>query len=139
MPWAGAVRSQVLRCSGAAEGVNLAGTELSVSTCSYGPIEFDVANSTYMAGLGSWAMDRSMATFRTFRPASGAGYSRLPDRSLDDALIDSLIEMRVVSLRRWAAKPSTAPIGIRNAPAAWIETLERFVRQWFSEDGETHR
>jgi Ser/Thr protein kinase RdoA (MazF antagonist) len=107
--------------------------------CGYGPIEFDVANSIYMAGFDSWAKDGSLATFRTFRPAFVAGYARLSDRRLDDALIDSLIEMRVVSLRRWAAKPSTAPIGIRNAPAAWIETLERFVRQWFSEDGETHR
>jgi Ser/Thr protein kinase RdoA (MazF antagonist) len=106
--------------------------------CGYGPIEFDVANSIYMAGFDSWAKDGSMATFETFRTAFVAGYARLSDRSLDDALIDLLIEMRVVSLGRWAANPSTAPIGIRNSPAAWIETLDRFVREWFSQDGEAH-
>jgi hypothetical protein len=43
-----------------------------------------------------------------------------------------------MALQRWAANPSEAPIGIRNSPAEWIETLGRFVREWFSEDGETH-
>ena len=106
--------------------------------CGYGPIEFDVANSIYTAGFDSWAEDGSMATFRAFRSAFVAGYSRSSDRALDDALIDSLIDTRVMALRRWAANPSAAPIGIRNSPVGWIETLERFVREWFGEDGETH-
>lgn len=106
--------------------------------CGYGPIEFDVANSIYMVGFDSWAKDGSMATFRAFRSAFVAGYSRSSERTLEDASIDSLIDARVMALRRWAANPSTAPIGIRNSPAEWIETLERFVREWFSEDGEAH-
>jgi len=106
--------------------------------CGYGPIEFDVANSIYMVGFDSWAKDGSMATFRVFRSAFVAGYSRSSDRTLDDASIDSLIDTRVMALRRWVANPATAPIGIRNSPAEWIETLERFVREWFSEDGAAH-
>jgi Ser/Thr protein kinase RdoA (MazF antagonist) len=104
--------------------------------CGYGPIEFDVANPIYMVGFDSWVKEDSMATFRSFRSAFVAGYSRCSDRTLEDALIDSLIDVRVMALRRWAANPSAAPIGIRNSPAEWIETLERFVREWFSEDGE---
>jgi Ser/Thr protein kinase RdoA (MazF antagonist) len=106
--------------------------------CGYGPIEFDVANSIYMVGFDSWAKEGSMATFRAFRSACVAGYSRCSDRTLEDASIDSLIDTRVMALSRWTANPSAAPIGIRNSPAEWIETLERFVREWFSQDGETH-
>jgi Ser/Thr protein kinase RdoA (MazF antagonist) len=106
--------------------------------CGYGPIEFDVANSIYMVGFDSWVKDGSMATFQTFRSAFVAGYSRSSDRTLEDASIDSLIDTRVMTLRRWAANASAAPIGIRNSPAKWIETLERFAREWFSEDNEAH-
>jgi Ser/Thr protein kinase RdoA (MazF antagonist) len=106
--------------------------------CGYGPIEFDVANSIYMAGFDSWAKEGSMATFRAFRSAFVAGYSRSSDRTLEDASIDSLIDTRVMALRRWAANPAAAPIGIRNSPVEWIETLERFVREWFSGDGQAH-
>lgn len=106
--------------------------------CGYGPIEFDVANSIYMVGFDSWAKEGSMATFRVFRSAFVDGYARSSDRTLEDALVDSLIDTRVVALRRWTANPSAAPIGIRNSPAEWIEILERFVRDWFSEDGEEH-
>jgi Ser/Thr protein kinase RdoA (MazF antagonist) len=102
--------------------------------CGYGPIEFDVANSIFMAGFDSWVKDGSMATFRTFRSAFVVGYSRSCDRSLEDASIESLIDTRVMALKRWAANPLAAPIGIRNSPAEWIETLERFVQEWFSED-----
>jgi Ser/Thr protein kinase RdoA (MazF antagonist) len=104
--------------------------------CGYGPIEFDVANAIYMVGFDSWAKSGSMATFQAFRSAFVAGYSRSSDRALDDTSIDSLIESRVMALGRWAANPSAAPIGIRNASAEWIETLERFVQEWFSEGGE---
>ncbi len=106
--------------------------------CGYGPVEFDVANSIYMVLFDSWTKEGSMTTFRVFRSAFVGGYSRSADRTLDDAIIDSLIDVRVMALQRWAANPSEAPIGIRNSPAEWIETLGRFVREWFSEDGETH-
>ena len=111
---------------------------LDFDDCGYGPIEFDVANSIYMVGFDSWAKDGSMATFRTFRSAFVAGYSRSSDRTLEDAHIDSLIDTRVMALARWTANPSAAPIGIRNSPAERIETLERFVREWFSKDGKAH-
>ena len=95
-----------------------------------------MANSIYMVGFESWTKEGSMATFRSFRSAFVAGYSWSSDRTLEDASIDSLIDTRVMALRRWATNPSAAPIGIRNSPAEWIEPLERFVREWFSEDGE---
>jgi Ser/Thr protein kinase RdoA (MazF antagonist) len=106
--------------------------------CGYGPIEFDVANAIYMVGFDLWAKEGSMATLREFRSAFVAGYSLSSDRTLKHASIDSLMDTRVMALKRWAANPSAAPMGIRNAPAEWIETLERFVQEWFSEDGETH-
>jgi Ser/Thr protein kinase RdoA (MazF antagonist) len=106
--------------------------------CGYGPIEFDVANAIYMVGFDLWAKEHSMANLRAFRSAFVTGYSRSSDRTLEDAIIDSLIDARVMALRRWAANPSVAPMGIRNASAEWIETLERFVQQWFSGNGEAH-
>jgi Ser/Thr protein kinase RdoA (MazF antagonist) len=103
--------------------------------CGYGPIEFDVANAIYMVGFDLWVTEGSMATLGAFRSAFLAGYSRSSDRTFEDAIIDSLLDSRVMALRRWAANPSAAPMGIRNAPAEWIETLERFVQEWFNEDG----
>jgi len=105
--------------------------------CGYGPIEFDVANSIYMAGFDSWAKGGSMATFRAFRSAFVGGYSRCSDRALRYAIVDSLIDTRVMALKRWAANPSAAPIGIRDSSAEWLEALERFARERFSEDRET--
>jgi len=105
--------------------------------CGYGPVEFDVANSIYMAGFDSWTKEGSMTAFAVFRSAFVSGYSRSADRTLDDAIIDSLIDVRVMALQRWAANPSTAPTGIRNSSAEWIETLERFAREWFRDDSET--
>jgi Ser/Thr protein kinase RdoA (MazF antagonist) len=106
--------------------------------CGYGPIEYDVAMSIYMVAFDSWIKDGSIATVQAFRSAFVSGYSQSSDRTLEAASIDSLIDTRVMALKRWAANPSTAPIGIRNAPAEWIETLDRFVREWFSTDGEAH-
>jgi Ser/Thr protein kinase RdoA (MazF antagonist) len=106
--------------------------------CGYGPIEFDVANAIYMVGFDLWVNEGSMATLPAFRSAFVAGYSRSSDRTLEDAIVDALIDARVMALRRWAANPSTAPMGIRNASAEWIETLERFAQEWFSEHGGAH-
>ena len=105
--------------------------------CGYGPIEFDVANSTYMVGFDSWAKDGSMEAFPAFRSSFVAGYSRSSDRILDDELISSLMDTRVMAVERWVANPSAAPVGIRNSPTEQIETLKRFVREWFREDGDT--
>jgi len=102
--------------------------------CGYGPIEFDVANSLYMVLFDSWTRERSTTTFQRFRSAFVGEYSRSADRTLDDDIIDSLIDLRVMALQRWVANPSEAPIGIRNSPAEWIETLGQFVREWFSGD-----
>jgi Ser/Thr protein kinase RdoA (MazF antagonist) len=107
--------------------------------CGYGPVEFDVANSIYMVAFDSWTKDDSLATIGAFRSAFVDGYARSAGRSLDNAMIDSLIDMRVMALQQWATNPATAPIGIRNSPPEWIETLKRFVREWFQVDGGTAR
>jgi len=103
---------------------------LDFDDCGYGPVEFDIANSLYMVMFDSWVNDRSHAQYQEFRAAFVGGYATFTGQAPDDGTIDSMIEVRVTALQRWAANPSEAPIGIRNSPSEWIDALNRFVQAW---------
>lgn len=98
--------------------------------CGYGPVEFDIANSLYMVMFDSWVNDRSPDQYQEFRTDFVNGYTRSTGRALDGGTINSMIEVRIAALQRWAANPSEAPIGIRDSPPEWIDTLNRFIQAW---------
>ena len=98
--------------------------------CGYGPVEFDIANSLYMVMFDSWVNDRPLSRYQEFRTAFVGGYTTSAGRAIDGGSIDSMIEVRIAALKRWAENPSEAPIGIRDSPPEWIDTLNRFVQAW---------
>ena len=140
--WDSAESAQLLHGDFSTSNLILTGTGIRIfdfDDCGYGPVEFDVANSIYMVAFDSWTNDDSLATVRAFRSAVVDGYARSARRSLDTEKVDSLIDMRVMALQQWATNPATAPIGIRNSPPEWIETLRRFAGEWLQADGGTAR
>lgn len=95
--------------------------------CGYGPIEYDVANTLYMAMFDA-EVDGRTERDDAFRPAFLTGYGTAADRQLDDEVIDELIAARIAALGRWLDDLTSAPIGIRTSPAQWQEVLRTFVR-----------
>lgn len=106
---------------------------LDFDDCGYGPPEFDVANSLFMVLFDAWVEDR-LADYQQFKAGFVGGYEASAHRTVECASIESLMDIRVMALQRWATDPSGAPIGIRNSPPEWIATLNRFVKQWSDRD-----
>lgn len=108
---------------------------LDFDDCGYGPIEFDVANSLYMVMFDTWSNGRPQTQYADFRAAFTSGYSAAAGRVVAASNIDPLITIRVIALKKWISDPVKAPIGIRNSPPEWIETLHRFVHEWDNQEG----
>jgi Ser/Thr protein kinase RdoA (MazF antagonist) len=94
--------------------------------CGYGPPAFDVANALYMV-LFDAVVHAAPENYRTFRKSFVSGYVDTSHSSLDDDVLDHLIDLRVDALRGWLDDLDTAPIGIRTASDDWRATLRRFV------------
>lgn len=95
--------------------------------CGYGPIEYDVANTLYMAMFDAEVHGHTERD-DAFRPALLAGYAVGSNRRLDDEVIDELIAARIAALGRWLDDLTNAPIGIRTSSAEWQDMLRTFVR-----------
>ena len=95
--------------------------------CGYGPVEFEVGNTLYMV-LFDAAMSSKMPEYERFRNWFVAEYRSTSGHQLPDHHLDTAIARRVDALRRWVERPETAPIGIRTATPAWLESLRAFVR-----------
>jgi len=102
--------------------------------CGYGPVEFEVGNTLYMA-LFDAAMSSETSRYRRFRECFVDAYRSASGRVVPDALLDRAISLRVEALGRWVEHPETAPIGIRNATVAWRDGLRAFVQ---SQGGGQH-
>lgn len=109
----------------ATDGIHI----LDFDDCGYGPPDFDVANSLYMVLFDCWVEDR-LEDYQRFKRAFVGAYETSAHRSVDQATVESLMNVRVMALKRWLTDPSGAPIGIRNSPPEWISTLNRFVKDW---------
>lgn len=56
-----------------------------------------------------------------------SGYIDTSGHSIDDAVLDHLIDLRADALRGWIDDLDDAPIGIRTASPDWLATLRSFV------------
>jgi Ser/Thr protein kinase RdoA (MazF antagonist) len=99
--------------------------------CGYGPPAFDVANALYMV-LFDAVMHDTGHTYRAFRQPFVSAYRHAAQASVDDDVLDRLIDLRVDALRSWLDEPTHAPVGIRNASPAWRDTLRSFVTTYRS-------
>ena len=97
--------------------------------CGYGPIEFEVGNTLYMA-LFDAATSRTMERYDRFRAWFVDEYRSASGQDVPDDLVDAAISLRVATLGRWIDRPESAPIGIRTATPAWHDTLRAFVRSY---------
>lgn len=95
--------------------------------CGYGPIEFEVGNTLYMA-LFDAAMSSEMDSYERFRAWFVDEYRSASGHGLPDELVNTSIGLRVQALGRWIDEPESAPIGIRTATPAWRDSLRAFVR-----------
>lgn len=102
--------------------------------CGYGPVEFEVGNTLYMA-LFDAAMSSAMDGYEQFRRWFVDEYGSVSGQMLRDDLLDLAVSLRVDALARWLEAPETAPIGIRTATPAWRDALRAFVR---SQGGDQH-
>ncbi len=98
--------------------------------CGNGPVEFDVANSLYMVLFDSIVNGGSKAKYDDFRTPFLAGYWARSGSRASDAVLDSLIDLRVRALDYWISNPAEAPIGIRTSSLKWIDQLRQFVKTW---------
>jgi len=103
--------------------------------CGYGPIEYDIANSLYMVLFDS-VVNECMRRYEAFRPAFLAGYASEADLTVDDTDVDAIMGIRISALASWIDDLPNAPIGIRTATPAWLETLRTFVTSPESIRGE---
>ena len=94
--------------------------------CGYGPPAFDVANALYMVLFDS-VVQTAPETYRTFRESFVSGYVDASRHSVDDDVLNHLIDLRVDALRGWLDDLDSAPIGIRTASHDWLATLQSFV------------
>lgn len=94
--------------------------------CGYGPIEFDVANALYMVLFDAEVHDHP-ERYDRIRPAFLDGYATETKTSLDDRVVEELIETRISALGRWLDDVAGAPIGIRTSSPAWLDVLRAFV------------
>lgn len=97
--------------------------------CGYGPVAFDVANALYMV-LFDDMTGRQPSVYPSFQEAFLSGYSNDTGEALDPHEVSGFIDLRVTALQSWLSNPATAPVGIRNSPPAWHETLQAFVRRY---------
>lgn len=100
--------------------------------CGYGPPAFDVANALYMV-LFDDLTGRRPSIYRSFNEAFLSGYCSVSGHELGPDDLHEYIDLRVIALQTWVDEPSTAPVGIRNAPASWHTTLRSFVRRYENE------
>jgi Ser/Thr protein kinase RdoA (MazF antagonist) len=93
----------------------------------YGPIEFEVGNTLYMA-LFDAAMASEMERYERFRGWFVDEYRTASGHGVPDELVDASIALRVQALGGWLDRPASAPVGIRTATPAWRDSLRAFVR-----------
>lgn len=94
--------------------------------CGYGSIEFEIGNSLYMVLFDGW-LANDPRRYERFRDGFVDAYRTSTSASLDDAVLDEAIRLRLDALRRWIDNPREAPIGIRTASPEWHQRLQSFI------------
>jgi Ser/Thr protein kinase RdoA (MazF antagonist) len=94
--------------------------------CGYGPVEFELGNTLYMA-LFDATIGGDLVRYHRFRQWFVAAYERAAERRVGADGLDVAIALRKKALGRWLDDPELAPVGIRTASPAWRERLRVFV------------
>jgi Ser/Thr protein kinase RdoA (MazF antagonist) len=92
----------------------------------YGPIEFDVGNTLYMA-LFDATMAGTLDVYESYRRWFVTAYDGAAGTALDPQQLDAAITLRRAALRSWLDDLTSAPIGIRTATPQWHQYLRRFA------------
>jgi Ser/Thr protein kinase RdoA (MazF antagonist) len=96
--------------------------------CGSGPVQFDVANTLYMVMFDA-TVTGNPGRYERFREWFVDAYRSATGRSMDDALLDTMIELRRDALRFWIDHLDEAPTGIRTSSPDWIAVLRRFTHR----------
>ncbi|CAN5733566.1 hypothetical protein BH24ACT3_BH24ACT3_03740 [soil metagenome] len=94
--------------------------------CGSGPVEFDVGNALYMV-LFDTTVNRNPGRYERFRDWFVDSYRTTAEETVDDGVLDTVIDLRRSALRHWLDNLSEAPIGIRTSSGEWRRTLRSFA------------
>jgi Ser/Thr protein kinase RdoA (MazF antagonist) len=127
---------QLLHGDFSAANLKIDGLKVNVfdfDNCIYGLPAYELANTLYMVLFDEMTgKGHDLKRYRHFRQGFLAGYMGSSLKPLAATDIDAFIDYRVLMLAAWLHSPDGAPLFIRQASPAWLETLHAFVKVYFS-------
>ena len=96
--------------------------------CGYGPVEFELGNSLFMALFGTSAsLNQPSDDYYQFRHWLLGAYRASAEHAVSELLVNEAVQVRSDALRYWLHHLDEAPIGIRNASPSWHRHLRAFA------------
>lgn len=92
----------------------------------YGPVEFEIGNTLYMA-LFDATLHRRLDEYRRFRHWFVEAYDNAADARVRLDIVDAAVTLRKTTLSNWTEDLPNAPIGIRSASPEWLRELRWFA------------
>ena len=106
-------------------------TVFDFDNCAYGSTTYELADALYMV-LFDQATRGELPVYIRFRETFLQAYQEASELRVEGQTIDDLIGYRVLTLASWLAEPGDAPLFIRQSSAAWLSTLNGFVKTYFT-------
>lgn len=101
---------------------------LDFDDCGYGPVEFELGNTLFMALFATSAsLNQPSPDYDQFRRWFLSGYSSAAEHRFSQELVDVAVNVRGAALRYWLHHLDQAPIGIRNSSREWHQKLGAFA------------
>ena len=101
---------------------------LDFDDCGYGPVEFELGNSLFMALFDTSAsLNQPSAEYEQFRRWFLGAYQSAAEHPISEEVVDVAVNVRGAALRYWLHHLDEAPPGIRDASPTWHQKLGAFA------------